>query len=628
MTQASSRPSSSRSIQQRWAFLVGINKYTDPKFSQLNFCVNDVIALEKLLKELDYTVVAMYDEHPEGYRQPTKDNVEAELQQICQQIGEDDLLFVHFACHGRLQEGQPILILRDSRNGLLQQPEKRLSVAQVEKMMRDSTASRLFLSLDACHMGAEMGRGTDDPEFIRNVYELAEGFAVMAGSTAQQKAQEWQAVQHGVYTYYLLKALSGEADRSEKSFVSVDDVSKYVVTHLKRWQVENSGLIQEPTVKIEGMGDMILADWRDRPPSTLSIPVPSSQSPLLVDARDSLPLPDSRRKFYEGQLARKQEELAAIEADLETVSTKKQELKLQKDAEQILQEIEELGKNLSGIDVDSDESTVRATALDDTLRKVDFRDAKDIALGLKTAFDVNQDGFALLLLQRTTLQMGDYCRDEILSTIFGCYVNVDLQKEKTSSYRLCVADFAHGGTTTVGTPLGFLETISGQIGCPTSLDVTGLSQKFRESLCGCLRSGDRVLILVKDWHRLTEPQSFLSWFIEEFWKPLVSEIKHSVIPEYGRIKVVAVLTSSGQIEPKYLSEVSLCTLASFNPHHLIDIPLPNWSVEDIEGWLMDVQKLKRSDSRILAQQIHDESEGKPHTVCSTLKNKYGACKSN
>jgi len=278
MTQASSRPSSSRSIQQRWAFLVGINKYTDPKFSQLNFCVNDVIALEKLLKELDYTVVAMYDEHPEGYRQPTKDNVEAELQQICQQIGEDDLLFVHFACHGRLQEGQPILILRDSRNGLLQQPEKRLSVAQVEKMMRDSTASRLFLSLDACHMGAEMGRGTDDPEFIRNVYELAEGFAVMAGSTAQQKAQEWQAVQHGVYTYYLLKALSGEADRSEKSFVSVDDVSKYVVNHLKRWQVENSGLIQEPTVKIEGMGDMILADWRDRAPLTFSVPVPDPQT--------------------------------------------------------------------------------------------------------------------------------------------------------------------------------------------------------------------------------------------------------------------------------------------------------------------------------------------------------------
>ena len=278
MTQASSSPSFSRPIQQRWAFLVGINAYVDPRFSRLNFCVNDVIALEKLLKELDYAVVAMYDKHPEAHRRPTKDNVEAELQQLCQQVGKDDLLFVHFACHGRLQEGQPILILGDSRNGLLQQPEKRLSVAQVEKMMRDSAASRLFLSLDACHMGAEMGRGTDDPEFIRNVYELAQGFAVMAGSTAQQKAQEWQAVQHGVYTYYLLKALCGEADRSEKSFVSVDDVGKYVVNHLKRWQVENSGLIQQPTVKIEGMGDMILADWRDRAPLIFSVPVPDPQT--------------------------------------------------------------------------------------------------------------------------------------------------------------------------------------------------------------------------------------------------------------------------------------------------------------------------------------------------------------
>ena len=333
---------------------------------------------------------------------------------------------------------------------------------------------------------------------------------------------------------------------------------------------------------------------------------------------------EARRQFLSKQLARKQEELAAIEADLETVSTKKQELKLKKDADQILQEIEGWEKQLSAIDIHSDESTVRTTALDDTLRKVDFRDAKEIALGLKTAFDADQGGFALLFLQRTTLQMGDYCRDEMLTSIFECYVNVALQKEENSSYRLCVADFAYGGTTTVGTPLGFLETISGQIGCPTSQDLTGLSQKFRESLCGCLRSGDRVLILVKDWHRLTEPQSFLSWFVEEFWKPLVSEIKRSVIPECGRIKVVAVLTSGSQIEPRYLSEVSFCTLNSFNPHHLIDIPLPNWSVQDIEDWLMDVQKLRRSDSRILAQQIHDESEGKPHTVCSTLKNKYGA----
>jgi formylglycine-generating enzyme required for sulfatase activity len=298
MTQGSSSLDTSNSIQQRWAFLVGIDSYVDPKFNRLHFCVNDVIALEKLLVELGYVVVALYDQHSQEHRRPIKDNVEAELEQLCQQINKDDLLFVHFACHGKLIDGQPILIMRDTRAALLKQPDKRLSVEWVEQMMRNSGASRLFLSLDACHTGVEMGRGTDDPEFIRNVYELAEGFVVMAGSTAQQKAQEWGAAQHGVYTYYLLQALLGAADRDKKSFVSVDDIEKYVINELKKWSVHNSGLIQEPTIRKEGMGDMVLADWRDRQPPISSIPIPNAP-PSPINVRN--PSPSSETPPVTGQ---------------------------------------------------------------------------------------------------------------------------------------------------------------------------------------------------------------------------------------------------------------------------------------------------------------------------------------
>ena len=312
MTQGSFNADTSRPIQQRWAFLVGINAYDDPRFHWLNFCVNDVIALEKLLTELGYTVLAMYDEHPQTNRHPTKDNVEAELQQLCQRVEQDDLLFVHFACHGKLVAGQPILIMRDSRDILLSQPERRLSVAQIEKIMRDSGASRLFLSLDACHTGVEMGRGADDPEFIRNVYDLAEGFVVLAASTAQQKSQEWGAVQHGVYTYYLLQALSGvlekgKPDEKKELFASVDYVESHVVNELRKWGVQNGGVIQEPTIKKEGMGHIILADWRDRPSPVFSVSAPDA-TPTAISARNpsvSPVLSESRREFYARELARK-----------------------------------------------------------------------------------------------------------------------------------------------------------------------------------------------------------------------------------------------------------------------------------------------------------------------------------
>jgi hypothetical protein len=43
----------------------------------------------------------------------------------------------------------------------------------------------------------------------------------------------------------------------------VDDLKTHVLDGLRRWNVEQGGAIQEPTAQTEGMGDMILADYRD-----------------------------------------------------------------------------------------------------------------------------------------------------------------------------------------------------------------------------------------------------------------------------------------------------------------------------------------------------------------------------
>ena len=92
--------------------------------------------------------------------------------------------------------------------------------------------------------------------------DLAEGFALIAASTAQQVAQEWKEKEHGVFTYYLLEGLSGQADRDGKEFVTVDDLKTHVLDGLRRWNVEHGGLLQEPTARTEGLGDIILADYR------------------------------------------------------------------------------------------------------------------------------------------------------------------------------------------------------------------------------------------------------------------------------------------------------------------------------------------------------------------------------
>lgn len=263
-------------IRNRWAFLVGINQYRDSAYGELKYCVNDVTTLQALLKQVGYAaVVCLHDKlEPRSARFPNRKNIADELQQLTQKVGPDDLLLVYFACHGtRAGDGKPRLIAEDTRAYNL--PNQALAVADVEDWMRGSGAERLVLMLDACHIGV----GTDqrnmaDPEFIRNVHELATGFALLAASTDQQSAYELGGLRHGVLSYYLLRGLAGEAEKENAELVTVRSLQEYVLNELKKRSVAD-GFWQDPMGRADGnLGDMILVDWRDgtRPVLALGSP--------------------------------------------------------------------------------------------------------------------------------------------------------------------------------------------------------------------------------------------------------------------------------------------------------------------------------------------------------------------
>ncbi len=255
-------------IKKRYVFLVGINNYVDKAFTSLRYCVRDVEALKNTLSRLNYDPTCLNDALDRDDRHfPNRANIKAELTRLCEHVEEDDLLWVHFACHGtRLKEHagskeQPVLIAQDTRNDIL--AETSLSLAEVEKLMQQSKAKRLILTLDACETGVEMGRDLNTPDFIKNANELAEGYVVISASTASQAAQEWKDGKHGIFTYYLLTGLKGGAKQTNRSIITVNDLQGYVVDGLKKWSKEQGGQRQEPTYRAQGMGDIILADLKD-----------------------------------------------------------------------------------------------------------------------------------------------------------------------------------------------------------------------------------------------------------------------------------------------------------------------------------------------------------------------------
>jgi uncharacterized caspase-like protein len=348
-------------MTNRWAFLVGVNRYNDPNFGRLNFCVNDVLALGQILTQLGYTVSCLHDRlDRDDPKFPTRDNVEARLIELCQMVQPDDLLWVHFACHGTRvrREGnqkEPVLITNDTQLTLLK--TRSLPVAQVEKIIRGSGARQLILTLDACHSGVDIGRGLTDPEFIQNVYDSAEGFALIAASTAQQKAFELREQQHGVFTYFLLQGLINITNPSG-NFVTVNDLKNYVLNELRKWNVQQS-LTQEPTARTEGLGDIILADYRQypKPQWTGGEKTTQSDSDRSQNVTRNNPTSPKLTRTQMIQQQEWEEELASLTEQYTVVMKQRRETRderdrliLQKQADGLLKEMEDIESKLKQLD--------------------------------------------------------------------------------------------------------------------------------------------------------------------------------------------------------------------------------------------------------------------------------------
>lgn len=276
-----------KTVTNRWAFLVGINEYSCEHIPPLRGCHNDVYQLARQLRALGYHVVELIDGLPHEGQFVTRALIEEKLQQLCAAIPEDALLFTHFSCHGERDGNMRYLIMPDTRNEDLATTALPLSV--VTDLMAKSSARQLLLTLDACRIGMSVRGDRERQNFVENAYELASGFAILAASTADQWAFEEEngmlnnnntlepIHQHpsnqeateqsqigGLFSHYLIQGLQGMGRaKTHDNIVTVDSLKDFILDRLRSWQERNPHHPrQEPTVRIEGMGSIIVADYR------------------------------------------------------------------------------------------------------------------------------------------------------------------------------------------------------------------------------------------------------------------------------------------------------------------------------------------------------------------------------
>lgn len=260
---ASDRAPSWLGTGQRWAVLVGVNEYEDEfNYGQLSVCVSDAEAISNGLINSGYNEQRIYLMTDQSDEIPERANIIARLKSVADATESEDLLMFYYSGHGDMQGDESYLVGRDGRRNSLE--DTGVSLSRVEKIIQKAAARAKVIILDACHSGANIGgKGPRamSQEFIKRVFEQAEGMAVLASCKQGELSYEWKDQHQSAFTHYLLEAIKGDADLDKKSFVTVQDVNRHVTNGVKLWATKRQ-LTQTPTLQYTVAGDIILADFR------------------------------------------------------------------------------------------------------------------------------------------------------------------------------------------------------------------------------------------------------------------------------------------------------------------------------------------------------------------------------
>lgn len=176
----------------------------------------------------------------------------------------NDVIIFYYSGHGL--RGALVPIDFDGRNNLLSHAELK------EAFERNAARQRLFV-VDACYAGSLDMAGVGDAlvakssmqERLNQLYaELSRcqpGTALLLSSKSGELAYEENGVRSGVFTWYLLRGLAGEADANRNGMIELGELAPYVAEKVRTFTVG----AQTPVLLGDGDPRMplaIMADWR------------------------------------------------------------------------------------------------------------------------------------------------------------------------------------------------------------------------------------------------------------------------------------------------------------------------------------------------------------------------------
>lgn len=280
-----------------WVVLVGVNHYADAQLSNLAYpaldCQGLGDALSTATAAFPQKSIVLHHDHPQAPgSSPNLAGVRTSLQQMVEQAQPQDTLLFYFSGHGVVDPPtqQTFLCLAATKKEQL--PQTGLPVQELLTTLANSAARQQLVWLDACHSGGmsmQLGSKDETPEplpnptpqlmaLLRQRAAQSKGFYALLSCDQNQQSWEFPELEHGVFTYYLIQGLLGEA-ADDDGVIEADALYKYVYYQTLRYidkvnqqlrlinqqkrgrgetQLDAEYPQQTPKRIVEGVGELVL----------------------------------------------------------------------------------------------------------------------------------------------------------------------------------------------------------------------------------------------------------------------------------------------------------------------------------------------------------------------------------
>ncbi len=218
------------SVPRGFALIVGIANYKNlPAKSQLEFSERDADAIYSILISPEGGNFRAENVHRLNGAQATLANLRREMETWLPSVAkEDDRVVIYFAGHGFVSGGRGYLAPYDLDPNNIPGTGYSMDTFGQVAGTRIKAKWKVLLT-DACHSGA-IAPDAEAQALNQNLLDLSRSMFSLTASRDRERSfesKDWGAG-HGIFTYYVVKGLEGEADESGDGIVTADELSNYV----------------------------------------------------------------------------------------------------------------------------------------------------------------------------------------------------------------------------------------------------------------------------------------------------------------------------------------------------------------------------------------------------------------